>query len=61
MYVIVREDGAYVRPPGCATAYTRRLELACTFSTRETAEKHMCQGNERVVPVAEILRAPVGP
>jgi hypothetical protein len=47
-YVLKRnEDGAYVAPPGQRGSYTRRLENARKFRTREEAERNAC-GNEYV-------------
>lgn len=56
MYVIKRnEDGHYVTHPGSRNSYTRSLEQARTFPTREEAERECC-GNERAVAVSSILR-----
>jgi len=46
-YVLVREDGAYVAPSGSSASYTRALQNARTFPTREAAERERC-GNERI-------------
>ena len=54
-YVLKRnEDGKYVAPGGSAEAYTRRLERAQVFPTREFAERHKC-GNETAYPVDELI------
>ena len=55
MFVIMREDGAYVAPPGQESSYTRNLQCAWTFSTREGANAETCPANERVVAVSEIM------
>jgi hypothetical protein len=55
-FVIVRNDGKFVTPPGSAGSYTVFLQLARTFPTREAAERELCPENERVVPVEECLR-----
>ena len=56
-YVIVRnEDGKYVAMPGSKHSYTTRLEFARTFSTREAAQADCC-GNERAVPIENLLRS----
>jgi len=51
MYVIVREDGKYVAPPGQQHSYTSDLEKAVVFSTREKARSFGLCGNERVIQV----------
>jgi hypothetical protein len=60
MYVIERTDqgGGYVAPSGSRYSYTKSLEKARTFSTRDEADGHRCPGNEVVVPVSEILQKP---
>lgn len=53
MYVLIRtSDGAYVAPAGQPASYTRALQLAQTYATREQAERQAC-GNERAVTVSE--------
>lgn len=54
-YLLQRIDGAYVARPGLAGSYTRRLELAWRFTTRELADKHRCPENERITTVDEVL------
>lgn len=50
-YVIVRkEDEMYVAWPGMRHSYTKYLESARTFETREAAENQCC-GNEYVADV----------
>lgn len=51
MYVIQRNDGAYVTHPGSAHSYTRDLRQARVFSTEESANRELCVENERVVSV----------
>ena len=56
MYVIQRTtDGAYVNQPGSRASYTRSLERARKFATREAAEADRCPGNEQIVPVSDLL------
>ena len=56
MYVIRRnEDGAYVTKPGSEHSYTRKLESARTFPSRQAAEWHAC-GNEQVMTVEELVK-----
>jgi hypothetical protein len=56
MYVIQRiPDGAYVAQPGAAGSYTRALQHARTFPTREAAERERCVENEITVAVDAIL------
>lgn len=58
MYVIIRqEDGAFVAAPGSASSYTKSLQRARTFATREAAQRECC-GNESPVAVDQILRPP---
>lgn len=56
MYVIRRNDGVYVANLGERCSYTPSLERARKFSTRESAERERCPGNETVVSVWDILR-----
>jgi len=58
MFVLQRTDGAFVAPPGLPSSYTRNLQDARTFPTREAAERDRCPGNETIVPVANLLRSP---
>jgi hypothetical protein len=55
MYLIRRNDGAYVAQPGSNSSYTRTLENARTFATREAAERERCPGNEYVVSLDEVM------
>jgi len=48
MIVLQRADGQYVTPPGRALRYTKKLQEAHKFPTREAAEAERC-GNERIV------------
>lgn len=55
MYVLQRtSDGAYVAPPGSAASYTRSLQYARVFYTREQAQRDAC-GNERVLSIDEAM------
>jgi hypothetical protein len=55
-YVIVRiEDGAFVAPSGSASSYTRALQDARVFASREQAERERC-GNERVMRLEDTTR-----
>jgi len=56
MYIIKRSDGAYVSRPGSTSSYTRRIEEAQKFMSREEAEQNRCPGNEYVLSVDSILR-----
>jgi hypothetical protein len=58
MYVIRRDDGAFVAPPGQRSSYTRDLTRARTFQTREAAERERCPENERVVHTDDVLPRP---
>ncbi len=51
MFVIKRNDGLYVAMPGMRNSYTRFLQYARIFRTREDAERDVCPGNERIVEV----------
>ena len=61
MYVIQRiPDKAFVARSGRSGSYTRKLQLAQTYKTREAANANRCTGNETVVPVQCLLQEPVG-
>lgn len=53
MYVLKRIDqgGGYVARPGSKSSYTRSIEHAQKFSTREQAENNRCKGNEVIIPI----------
>ena len=55
MFVIKRIDGLYVAQPGMRNSYTRFLQYALVFRTREEAERDRCPENERIVEVADEL------
>lgn len=56
-YVIKRRpDGAYVAPSGSKSSYTRVLQNARVFATKEAAEGNRCPENEYVVPVEDELK-----
>lgn len=55
MYVIKRnEDGKYVARPGSKRSYTRYLQCARVFTSRDAAEGECC-GNEHVEDVSDIV------
>lgn len=56
-YVLRRTDqgGGWVTRPGSRASYTRRLQDACTFLTRECAEANRCPGNEVIEDVSDLL------
>jgi hypothetical protein len=55
VFVIQRcDDGSYVARPGSVHSYTKKLQDARVFSSREDAERERC-GNETIVPVSAIL------
>jgi len=58
MFVIKRTDQGrgYVTPAGSRNSYTRYLQAARVFDTREAAERERCPDNEVVVPVREEMR-----
>lgn len=57
-YVIIRiPDGAFVARPGSKGSYTRSLQFAQTFESRESADKNRCQGNEQVYSTDDVFRA----
>jgi hypothetical protein len=58
MYVLQRtnQGGGYVARPGSLRSYTRKLQHARTFATREQAERERCPENERVVTVEDAMR-----
>lgn len=55
LWILKRDDGAYVRPGGEQSSYSRRLQDAKTFATREEAEREAC-GNEHAVTVEGEMR-----
>ena len=61
MYVLVRDDGAYVARPGSRSSYTLSLQAARVFATREAAEADRCPENELIVAVSALLRPEVTP
>jgi hypothetical protein len=56
MYVIQRNDGAFVAPSGSRSSYVRNLQDARTFSTKESAERELCPENERIASVDDVMR-----
>lgn len=56
-YVIKRTDqgGGFVTQPGSRSSYTRLLQKARVWSSREAAELERCPGNEVVVSVEDCL------
>jgi hypothetical protein len=56
MYVIIRDDGQYVRPSGSPMMYSKLLQEAKVYKSRDEAERDRCVENERVVPLAECFR-----
>lgn len=48
-------DGKYVAKPGSKNSYTKVLQHARVFRTREEAERDRCPENERIVEVADEL------
>lgn len=54
MFVIRRNDGAFVARPGSKKSYTKSLLSARTFATREAALADKC-GNESVYDLAELI------
>jgi hypothetical protein len=57
--VIIRNDGAYVARSGSEHSYTRKLEDARTFATRESAERDRCPKNEHIASIGDVLQAPI--
>lgn len=51
MWVIMRDDGKYVRPSGSEHSYTGRLELAQVYRDRADAVRDCCALNEVVVSI----------
>ena len=51
MYVIKRTDqgGGYVNLPGSKSSYTKSIERARKYDSRQAAEEDLCPGNEVVV------------
>ena len=58
-YVIQRTDGAYVQDMRVSTdghSYTRMLQNAQRYRTREAAQNDLCVENERIMPVDNAFR-----
>lgn len=57
MFALKRNsDGKYVARPGSKNSYTKFLQHARVFRTREEAERDRCPENERIVDIAEEFR-----
>jgi hypothetical protein len=54
-YVIQRHDGRFVARQGERHSYTKYLQHARPFGTREAAEAERCPGNETVVHVDAVI------
>lgn len=54
-YVIIRDDGKYVTPPGQEHSYTDKLQFAYLFRDLEEAERAKC-GNERILPLGDAVQ-----
>jgi hypothetical protein len=54
MYIIERKSGEFVARSGSKSSYTRELQNARTFPTREKAEESAC-GNEHVVNIQDLF------
>lgn len=54
IYVIQRTDGAYVARSGSKSSYTRNLQHARPFNSRESAQRECCD-NERVRSVDDCI------
>lgn len=57
MWVLVRNDGAYVARPGAPGSYTRNIRDARKFSTKSEAELNRCPMNERVAHLLDEVGA----
>jgi hypothetical protein len=55
-YVIRRDDGQYVTPPGSEKSYTADVTKARIFRSREEAKIELCPGNETVVPLLSVFQ-----
>ncbi len=57
MYVIKRTDqgGGYVTRAGSSGSYTKNLEHAQKYDTREEADANRCPENEVVIDVYDLL------
>ena len=56
MYILQRDDGAYVAQRGSPHSYTRKLELAEIFPTLDAAQRNQCVENERIIALGERLK-----
>jgi hypothetical protein len=55
-FVIQRDDGKFVTPPGQHKSYTTDLTKARVFPSREAAEADRCPENEQVVAIDNLFR-----
>lgn len=53
-YIIQRNDGAYVARQGNPSSYTRRLEDARIYRSKELAERDLCPGNEAIRETSKV-------
>lgn len=57
LYVIQRNDGKFVTPPGGNKSYTEYLQHARTFNTAAAAQRECCE-NETVRSLDECVKQP---
>ena len=56
MFVIRRvRDGQFVTPAGSRRSYTRKLEKAQTYPSRNAAQANACPANENVCAVSDLF------
>jgi hypothetical protein len=57
IYVIHKTDrkSGFVAKPGSKYSYTRVLQQARTWPTKEQAEEDLCPDNEEVLSIEEVL------
>lgn len=55
-FVLRRDDGKFVTPPGSEKSYTADVTKARIFRSQEEAEIERCPGNETVVPLLSVFR-----
>jgi hypothetical protein len=56
-YILRRTDqgGGYVAKPGISRSYTRRLDQAQKFATRDEADANRCKENEVIEDLERVL------
>lgn len=60
MRCVIKKGTLYVAHFGSAGSYTAVLANAQKFDSLESAKRHVCPENERIVPLHEEVRRAIG-